>query len=293
MTGEPYVFVMENISTGALVGLSCIFSKTGGYEPFYSYRRVLESHYCEHLDLRQEIEVLMLDKLHDGPTEISSLFLLPEFRGQGRGRLLSLSRFIFMAMYPNRFSDRVIAEMRGVSTDEGQSLFWDAILQHFFKMQFPQADRLSTISKRFIEDLMPRHPIYTCLLPEAVRAVIGQVHPKTLPALSMLEAEGFQKTDTVDIFDGGPLVSCMRKNIDAVKRTRVARVTNIVPFLEAPLSILSSTSGGFRSMLGSVKIVDDGFTISEIAALTLQVKLNDELRLTALHPEAMRTKEAS
>ncbi len=292
-TGEPYVLVMENTSTGDLVGLSCIFSKTGGYEPFYSYRRVIELHCCEHLDKRQEVEVLTLEKLHDGPTEIGSLFLLPDFRGQGRGRLLSLSRFVFMAMHPRRFSDRVIAEMRGVSSADGQSPFWDAILQHFFGMQFPQADRLSTISKRFIEDLMPRHPIYTCLLSEAVRSVIGQVHLNTRPALAMLEAEGFQKTDCIDIFDGGPLVSCQRESIDAVKRTQFARVAQIVPSVESPASILASTSGGFRAMLGAVKLVDDGFMISEIVAVTLQVKLNDELRSTALHPGGVTTEATS
>ena len=68
--GEPYVFVMEDTATARLVGLSCIFSKTGGYEPFYSYARVTESNYCELLNKVQEVESLHLQKIHDGPTEI-------------------------------------------------------------------------------------------------------------------------------------------------------------------------------------------------------------------------------
>ena len=79
-SGEPYVFVMQDTDSGRLVGLSCIFSKTGGYEPFYSYARVTESNYCELLNKVQEVEALHLQKLHDGPTEIGSLFLLPEYR---------------------------------------------------------------------------------------------------------------------------------------------------------------------------------------------------------------------
>lgn len=114
--------VMEDQLTRSLVGLSCIFSKTGGYEPFYSYRRVVELQTCEHLGIQQEVEVLVLDKLHDGPTEIGSLFLRPDYRGKGRGRLLSLARFLFMAMNPRRFSDRVIAEMRGVSNSNTAAL---------------------------------------------------------------------------------------------------------------------------------------------------------------------------
>lgn len=292
-SGDPYVMVMEDSDAGRLVGLSCIFSKTGGYEPFYSYRRIHESHHCEHLDLKRAVEVLILDKLHDGPTEIGSLFLLPAFRGQGRGRLLSLSRFIFMAMYPKRFSERVIAEMRGVSTDEGKSLFWDAILEHFFGMEFPQADRLSTISKRFIEDLMPRHPIYTCLLSEVVRSVMGQVHENTKPALAMLEAEGFQKTDCIDIFDGGPMISCQRTDIQVVKRTKVVRVSGIVPSFDAPRSMIASSVGGFRAVLGTASIAEQDCVVTEQVATCLKVSLNDEIRVTSLYPAHTLDKKTS
>ncbi len=59
--GEPYVLVMEDLTQHRLVGLSCIFSKTGGYEPFYSYRRVTESSYCELLNKVQEVETLHLE----------------------------------------------------------------------------------------------------------------------------------------------------------------------------------------------------------------------------------------
>lgn len=292
-SGEPYVMVMEDLASGTLVGLSCIFGKTGGYEPFYSYRRAVETHSCEHLNLKNEVELLVLQKLHDGPTEIGSLFLLPEYRGHGRGRLLSLSRFVFMTMHPRRFSDRVIAEMRGVSSEDGHSPFWDAILHHFFGMQFPQADRLSTISKRFIEDMMPHHPIYTCLLSDETRAVIGQVHPNTKPALAMLESEGFAITDCIDIFDGGPMVACKRDNIDAVKRTVVTRVAQIgvVPYT-SPV-ILASECEGFRATLGSMELVENGLVISEAVASSLRLRVNDEIRFTALHPNLAPSKVES
>ena len=34
--GQPYVFVMEDLASGGLVGTCAIYSKVGGYEPFYS-----------------------------------------------------------------------------------------------------------------------------------------------------------------------------------------------------------------------------------------------------------------
>lgn len=283
-SGEPYVLVMEDVSHGRLVGLSCIFSKTGGFEPFYSYRRIVESHHCELLGTTQEVESLHLEKIHDGPTEIGSLFLLPEYRGQGRGRLLSLARFIFMATYPKRFSEYVIAEMRGMMTDDGECPFWEAIGRHFFKMDFPQADSLSTINKRFIEDLMPRYPIYTSLLSEETRAILGAVHPQTLPALAMLQAEGFEIDNLIDIFDGGPVVRCRRDDIGAVKRTRVAEVAQIVSSLEGEPLLLASSSAGFRSMLGAAEITDAGVAISQVVALTLQLKVGSTIRLLTLHP---------
>lgn len=285
-SGEPYVLVMEDTTLGRLVGLSCIFSKTGGYEPFYSYRRVVESNFCELLNKTQRVESLQLEKIHDGPTEIGSLYLSPEYRGKGRGRLLSLSRFMFISAHPKRFAETVIAEMRGVMADDGNCPFWEAIGRHFFEMDFPQADSLSTVNKKFIEILMPKYPIYTSMLPEAAKAVLGDVHPNTRPALAMLEAEGFKKIDLIDIFDGGPVVQCARDEIDAVRRTKMNRVTRITEQVDGQSMIVSSSSDGFRAMIGKVLQAEDGITLSQVAAATLRVKVGDTVRLLGLHPDA-------
>ncbi len=287
-SGEPYVFVMEETDTQQLVGLSCIFSKTGGYESFYSYRRVVESNSCEILGKTHEVELLHLVKIHDGPTEIGSLFLSPDYRGQGRGRLLSLARFAFLAAHPKRFAEHVIAEMRGVMSDEGDCPFWEAIGRHFFKMDFPQADTLSTINKRFIENLMPHHPIYTSLLSESARAVMGDVHPHTRPALAMLEAEGFHKIDMIDIFDGGPVVRCRASEINAVKRTRRCTLGKICASFDdnqasAP-TILASFSGGFCSLIGSTVGIDEQLEIDQQSAKALNLSIGDSLLLTPLYP---------
>lgn len=278
---DIYVFVMEDLAKHLLVGTSCIFSKTGGYEPFYSYRRVIETAKCERLGKSQEFESLQLQKIHDGPTEIGSLFLDPTYRGRGRGRLLSLTRFIFISRHPKRFADQVIAEMRGVVNEDGTCPFWEAIGRHFFAMEFPQADSLSTIDKRFIEDLMPRHPIYTCLLPPEGREVIGKVHPDTEPALAMLREEGFSVVDMIDIFDGGPVVQCARDEIAAVRRVIELPVIEIAEQLDAPESILASRQGGFRAMLGAARQTDTGIIIPDLVALTLGVREGDPIAMLA------------
>ena len=64
-----------------------------------------------------------------------------------------------MAEHPERFSETVIAEMRGVSDDDGRSPFWDWLEEHFFSMDFPTADYLTGIGKKvFIAELMPKVP---------------------------------------------------------------------------------------------------------------------------------------
>jgi arginine N-succinyltransferase len=283
---DLYVFVMEDVTQGRLVGTSCIFSKTGGYEPFYSYRRVVETARCELLGISRQIESLQLQKIHDGPTEIGSLFLDAAYRGQGRGRLLSLSRFIFIARHPKRFSEQVIAEMRGVIHADGTCPFWEAIGRHFFEMDFPQADSLSTVDKRFIEDLMPRYPIYLCMLPPEARAVIGQVHVDTRPALAMLQEEGFRIVDLVDIFDGGPVVSCRTDAINAVERLFEGPVTEIVQQLDEPPAILASRHAGFRATIGSARRSDVGVCVSQATAEALAVRQGDPLAILSLRPEA-------
>src|SRR3546814_12797242 len=64
---------------------------------------------------------------------------------------------------------------------------------------------------------MPKFPLYTCFLSEDARAVIGQVHPDTEPALSMLKSEGFSYQGYVDIFDAGPAVECETGKIRAIR----------------------------------------------------------------------------
>jgi arginine N-succinyltransferase len=282
--GNPYVFVMEDVHSGKLVGTSCIFSKIGGFEPFYAYRVIRSDHHCEALNKSVATTELQLIKIHDGPTEIGSLFLQPDFRGKGRGRLLSMARFAFMAAHPKRFSDEVIAEMRGVVHEDGVCPFWDAIGRHFFEMDFPQADSLSTIDKRFIEDLMPKHPIYTCLLSQEARDTIGQVHQQTKPALAMLMDEGFRTRDLIDIFDGGPVVHCPRDSIDAVRRTKSLRLADVRESLDAPLAVLASEQDGFRSLIAPALVQGDEIVTTEVASLMLRAKKNTSVLWMPLHP---------
>jgi arginine N-succinyltransferase len=256
--GEPYVLVMEQPATGQLIGTATVYGKSGGYEPIYVYRMVTTRHDCPQLNIyNQQRRTLHLERIYDGPTEIGSLFLLPDWRGGGRGRFLSLSRFLLLAQRPGRFGNRVIAEMRGRCDAQGVSPFWEAVMRPFFEIDFPAADALSTIAKSFIEELVPPFPIPLELLPAAAREVIGRVHPETEPAVKLLSDQGFKPTDMIDIFDGGPVLECQTQAIRAVAASRpgVARVvaSERIAAGQTPL-MLASLVGGFRSVLAPLDV---------------------------------------
>ena len=223
--GENYLFVLEDIESGAILGTRGIVSRVGGFEPFYAYEVRTAVRESKNLGIRREVAVLHLSGQHDGPCEIGTLFIDKSHRKGGLGALLSKTRFLFMAEHPDAFADTVIAELRGVSDASGNAPFWEGVGRHFFALDFPKADWLSIVDKSFIAELMPTDPIYVPLLPDNVQAVIGQVHPNTEPALRILEAEGFSRTSFVDIFDAGPLVSCPLAEIRSVRNSVVAVVT--------------------------------------------------------------------
>ncbi|MDG1874846.1 MAG: arginine N-succinyltransferase [Mariniblastus sp.] len=285
--GQPYVFVMEDLNNGKIVGTCSIYSKIGGFEPMYSYEIKESVHQSSDLDppVEHKIKVLHLREEHDGPTEIGSLFLSPEYWGGGHGRLLSLARFLFMAEFSSRFEEEVVAEMRGVVDKSGKSPLWAALGSHFFQIEFPKAETLTSQSKKFIADLMPKHPIYIPLLPEGAREVIGQVHENTRPALSVLEKEGFEFKNLVDIFDGGPTMHCKMSKIRAIQRSCSGHVAGIEKeVVDGRLQIVSNARLDFRVCLGKTAWDQEQVTIDQVTALRLALKVGDKVRCMDLRP---------
>lgn len=283
--GEAYLLVMEDLRNGRLAGTCGMLAKVGGFEPFYSYAVQRTLHESRQLGVHKEIPTLHLVANHSGPSEIGTLFLAPPWRGGGNGRLLSLSRFLFMAGFPTRFDAEVIAEMRGVLTDDGNSPFWDAVGRHFFNMEFARADVLSAADKQFIADLMPKHPIYIPMLPAEVQQVIGQVHTETRPALRLLEQEGFRFGNHVDIFDAGPLVAAPCAEIRTIRDSRAASVREIVPEVGLPEAFLISNDRvDFRCVLGNLRVVEGGVALPQDLALALGVREGQPVRYAPARP---------
>ena len=227
---DMFMFVLENVETGQIRGTCQVFSQVGVNNPFYSYRISTLTQTSKQLERTFRAEMLTLVTDFDGCSEVGGLFLHPGERAGGLGMLLARSRYMFIKLHRRRFADRLLAELRGVIDEGGGSPFWDAIAGKFFGMDFRQADEFNaTHGTQFIADLMPKTPIYTAMLPETARSVMGVPHPSGRAAMKMLEKEGFKFDCYVDIFDGGPTMSVETDQIRTVRDSRedvVADVTD-------------------------------------------------------------------
>lgn len=212
-----FLFVMEDVASGEVVGTSGIEARVGLDDALYHYHLSKVVHSSRELGIHNTVDVLTLCNDYTGATEICTLFLTAKARARQNGYLLSRFRFLFMAEHAEYFADTVIAEMRGVSDECGRSPFWGWLQKHFFSMDLADAvHRVGMGQKSFIAELMPNYPVYVSLLDDDAQAVIGQVHQQTAPALKMLEREGFQWRGYLDPFDAGPTVEAHRQMIRSV-----------------------------------------------------------------------------
>lgn len=272
---ELYILVLRHSETGAIGGTAMLFSRVGARWPFYSYKLSQFSQASRELGRVVPLSLLSLVTDHDGASEVGGLFLHPEQRAGGLGKLLARSRYLFIAQSRARFADRIIAELRGVSDAQGQSPFWDAIGRKFFGMSFPEADAFNAAhGSQFIADLMPRQPIYTALLPDTAQAVIGQPHPGGRGALAMLTREGFAQENYLDIFDGGPTLTA---RTDQLLTVRSARRTRLSGHAEegTPALIASGQGAEFRAF--ATPLGAQGTTLPAEAARAARLSLKDEL----------------
>jgi arginine N-succinyltransferase len=153
-------------------------------------------------------------------------------------------------------------------------------------IDFAQADYMQMKSKRFIEELLPDHPILIDLLPEDAQKVVGEVHPHTEPAKHILQQEGFTFGGLVGIFEPGPV---LRADLDEVRAVKESQVVEVGEITDEPIDsevLVLSTSGDdkeFKSCLGKLEILPDGRAkIGAVTATALKLRFNEKLRYVTL-----------
>ncbi|MCF4994810.1 arginine N-succinyltransferase [Pseudomonas syringae] len=278
-----YLFVLED-DDQRVVGVSAMAGAVGLREPWYNYRVGVTVSSAPDLGIQRQIPTLFLNNEMSGHSELCSLFLRPDQRNGSNGRLLSLGRLLFVAEFPQLFGEKMIAELRGSTDEQGRSPFWDSLGRHFFQMDFRHADHLSGLgNKSFIAELMPRQPLYTCLLTEQAQAVIGQAHPNTQPALKILNAEGFAHQGYIDIFDGGPVVEAPIRNIRTVRDSLTLNLALGAPDDQAPLWLIHNRRlENCRITVAPARVASGTLVIDRLTAKRLQLQPGDSVRAVPL-----------
>jgi arginine N-succinyltransferase len=220
---RQYLFVVEERSTGRLIGTSMILAQLGTKDAPYTFFDVRrEERYSETLDRHFVHHVLSIGYSYHGPTEIGGLVVRPEYRlrPERLGMRISFIRFLFMAARRGWFQNRVLAELMPPLEPDGTSRLWQAVGAHFTGLTYREADRLSKRNKEFIRGLFPRGDIYASLLPVGAQEVIGAVGSQTRGVAKLLERIGFRYWDRIDPFDGGPHYMAMTDEIVLVQESR-------------------------------------------------------------------------
>jgi arginine N-succinyltransferase len=242
-----YLFVLEDLANGRVCGVSAIKGAVGVAEPFYNYRLSTSVHASPDTGLVHHVRSLHLTHDLSGAAELCSLYLHPDYRQGSNGKLLSKARLLFLAQFPELFPRKIFAEMRGFLDHAGVSPFWEAVGRPFFRMDFEEADdRCGSGDRLFIEQLVPRLPIYTHLLGAEACAAIGKTHVDTAPARRLLEQEGLHFDGYIDIFDGGPVLQANLQDLRGARESRLQVVARGDVAGAAPCLVATTQKHRFR-----------------------------------------------
>ncbi len=272
-----YLFVVEDVDNRQLAGSSQIVAKQGTAKiPAFSFQVIKKERFSKALGVGFIHQILRLKVTHDGPSEVGGLVVDKMYRRipEKLGKMVSLSRFIYIGIHPERFEDELHAEMAPPLTEEGRSEFWEALGRRFTGMPYAEADALSQQNKEFIKTLFPEEDIYLCLLDAKARLVLGRVGEQTQAALHLLENLGFKYKNEVDPFDGGPHLGVRAKDLTLIKEMKSYKVRRVEGrVFKRPALVGLVRDNEFIG--GSTSYSTDGECISFPEATWATLQLND------------------
>ena len=291
-----YVFALEEIATGRIVGTSMVIGQLGRRDAPYIYFDVRsEEKYSNSLDRHFHHTVLRIGYSYDGPTEIGGIVVLPEFRmGSERlGQFLSYVRFLFIAMHRDRFREEVLAELLPPLESDGTSHLWEALGRHFTDLSYMEADKLSKKNKEFIKGLFPEGDVYASVLPVPAQKVIGEVGPQTKGVEKLLERIGFRYCERVDPFDGGPHFLANTDDITLIQDSTKGPLVEVwsgeppaaaTPRHRAVVATECKEPPFWLSVMTPFEMRGNGIVIAADAAAAINASVGDEVMILPIHP---------
>ncbi|MBL4826367.1 MAG: arginine N-succinyltransferase [Spongiibacteraceae bacterium] len=283
------IFLVLEDDEGQVIGSAGIHACVGFKSPFYNYKVSKQVAVSESLDISVACETLNLVNDFTHATELTSLYLRPESRKKALGQFLSRSRFLVLSDFPEYFSPMVFAEIRGWLNEQEESPFWQNIGNKFFNMSYKKADFISAVNgSQFISDLMPRYPIYLNLLSDEVQKEVAKANDESLPAMRLLEKEGFAYRGYIDIFDAGPVLQCEREHIESLKQASTHtfvhyRNGSLKNFQKIECLVSNKNPDCYRiALLSLLRDPNGGVYLFESDAKRLQTEPGNPLNILAL-----------
>ncbi|SHM07584.1 arginine N-succinyltransferase [Vreelandella subglaciescola] len=263
---EHYTFVLVDIidaaGHGEVLGTATIRARAGAREAYYTYRQETLIHASQQLNVRREVQTLALSHEVSEATLLCAMSINPRYKGTSAESLLRRARLMFIAQYPERFSDVLAVAFPGYLDASDESPFWESVGRHFFARSYQDMNHIAGVrSKSFIAEVMPQFPLYLPLLTPSARAAIGREHPAHERALAEMLAEGFVRSRHVDIFDAGPVVKADRERLASVRGAawhpvRI-RPAHALPDAE-PALVANQKRDGFRCVVARYALSPTG-----------------------------------
>ncbi len=281
-----YIFVVEDVDAEMVAGCSMILAKNGTpTSPNFSFKVLKKERFSRELGVGFIHQILRLNTNTDGPTEVGGLVVDRGYRRRPEkvGRLISLSRFIYVGMEPKRFEEELHSEMAPPLTEEGRSEFWEALGRRFTGMPYQEADQISGQNNGFIQSLFPEEDIYLALLDSKARLVLGRVAEETQAALHLLSRIGFKYKDEVDPFDGGPHLGCPTKECTMIKNMKKYKLKKLKSgqFDHAGLLGLNR-DGSYLGSASSFRVEGSEIVLPEKTWVLLNLSEGEEVCLSPL-----------
>jgi arginine N-succinyltransferase len=263
---ETYLFVLEDIERHELVGTAAIHASAGSNGTYFAFRNDVIQQVSRDLNISHSVHALTLCSELTAYSQLSGFSIRhrnkADYKAGPEAALLSRARLLYAVLAPHRFGDRFFVPLAGVTDDNGQSPFWDALGRKFFKMDFLDAERVigGARNRTLIVELMPHYPVYVPLLPGPAQAAMGQIHPSGQLAFDLLTEEGFEADEYVDIFDGGPILQAHKNALRSFRGSMVRRVATQDQDPGAPGTLVSyavaSSERKFRAIVVSCAPAD-------------------------------------
>ncbi len=263
-----------------IVGISAIYTSVSKNGTSVFFKRKKKNISSKVFKFKKSLDVIQLHTVKEPYTELGTLFLHPDFRGKGRGSLLSLARFKFMALWPERFDQTVVAEIRGKVDKDDNSIFWKYFSKHFFDEEMFNNNEISYINNSFISESIPKHPFLVGPLNRSAQRIIGVPNDNAVPAFKMMRSQNFKPNGMVDIIDAGPCLECSFNKINTIKSNRPVKIKSFgLPEKQFSGLISNTDLKGFRVVRSDFSFDGEKVSIHRNLINTLKLGTNSKVAI--------------